>query len=612
MLYPLSYEGKAGINVSVGAAFDAIGQTCRRMSDPIAALTDLLHPVFDEIAGPDTVGESGHPDPTVRPSDHADAQINGALPLAKRMGSNPRELAQRVVDSGVLDDVASSVEVAGPGFINVTFSPRFLARELAAVAAADGVGLVPAERPLQVVVDYSAPNVAKEMHVGHLRSTAIGDSLVRMLEARGHSVKRENHIGDWGTPFGMLIEHLLDLGETDAAEALSLGDLNGFYKEARVKFDASADFQERSRRRVVLLQGGDDETLRLWKILVGLSAAYFNTVYATLGVLLTDADLVGESYYQPLMQGVVDRLAASGLLEESDGADVVFPPGFENREGEPLPLIIQKGAGGFNYATSDLACVIDRTERIGADLILYVVDAGQSQHFQMVFTVARMAGWLDDEIDAVHVPFGIVLGTDRKRLKTRSGEPVRLVALLDEAVARADAAVADKNPDLDEDTRHDIARSIGIGAVKYADLSTDRIKDYVFDFDRMLAFEGNTGPYLQYAHARICSIFRREGVERASVRMATTELVEPQELALAQQILGFPSAVDAALDSYSPHKLCTYVYDLATAFSAFYEHCRIKGSPEPTYSSRLALADLTARVLERALGLLGIDAPEQM
>ena len=553
-----------------------------------------------------------HPDPTVRPSDHADAQINGALPLAKRLGTNPRELAQRVVDSGVLDDIATTVEVAGPGFINVTFSPAFLAGELAAVASDDRLGLAPVDPALQVVVDYSAPNVAKEMHVGHLRSTAIGDSLVRMLEARGHRVKRENHIGDWGTPFGMLIEHLLDLGETEAADALSLGDLNGFYKEARVKFDASDEFQERSRQRVVLLQGGDDETLRLWKILVGLSAAYFNTVYRTMGVLLTDDDLVGESYYQPLMPDVVERLANAGLLEESDGADVVFPPGFENRDGDPLPLIIQKGTGGFNYATSDLACVIDRTERLGADLILYVVDAGQSQHFQMVFAVARMAGWLDDETDAVHVPFGIVLGTDRKRLKTRSGEPVRLVALLDEAIARADAAIADKNPDLDDETRHAVARSIGIGAVKYADLSTDRVKDYVFDFDRMLAFEGNTGPYLQYAHARICSIFRREGVERASVRTAPIELSERQEHALAQQILAFPTAVDAALETYSPHKLCTYVYDLATAFSAFYEHCRIKGSPEPTYSSRLALADLTARVLERALGLLGIDAPEQM
>lgn len=579
------------------------------MSDPVATLEHLLRPVFAQLVE----NADGAPaDPTVRPSDRADAQINGALPLAKRLGTNPRELAQQIVDSGVLGDVASDVEIAGPGFINVTFSSRFLASELATVSADAGLGVGTDPHPRRVVVDYSAPNVAKEMHVGHLRSTAIGDSLVRMLEARGHTVTRENHVGDWGTPFGMLIEHLLDLGETEAAAALSLGDLNGFYKEARVAFDASEEFRERSRQRVVKLQGGDPETLRLWEILVHLSTAYFNTVYRKMGVLLTDADLVGESYYQPLMPAVVERLRAAKLVEESDGADVVFPPGFENRDGDPLPLIIQKGTGGFNYATSDLACIIDRTERIGADLILYVVDAGQSQHFQMVFAVARMAGWLDERTDAVHVPFGIVLGPDRKRLKTRSGEPVRLVALLDEAIERAAVAVAEKNPDLDASARAEVARSVGIGAVKYSDLSTDRIKDYVFDFDRMLAFEGNTGPYLQYAHARICSIFRREGVDRASVRAARIELVESQEKDLARQILAFPTAIDAALETYSPHKLCTYVYDLATAFSGFYEHCRIKGSPEPTYSSRLALVDLTGRVLERALGLLGIDAPEQM
>jgi arginyl-tRNA synthetase len=580
------------------------------MSDPVATLTSLLLPVFTDLVGADLGAE--HADPAVRASDRADAQINGALALAKRLGANPRDLAQRIVDSGALDEVADTLEVAGPGFINVMFSASFLASELATIRDDDALGLDPAAPAKLVIVDYSAPNVAKEMHVGHLRSTAIGDSLVRMFEAVGHKVKRENHVGDWGTPFGMLIEHLLDLGETEAAGALSLGDLNGFYKDARIAFDASDVFQERARQRVVLLQSGDVETLRLWNLLVELSADYFNSVYRTLGVLLTNDDLVGESYYQPLMPDVVERLTAAGLLTQSDGADVVFPPGFENRDGEPLPLIIQKGTGGFNYATSDLACVIDRTERIGADLMLYVVDAGQSQHFQMVFAVARMAGWLDDSTAAVHVPFGIVLGPDRKRLKTRSGEPVRLVALLDEAIARADEAVAEKNPDLDADQRAGVARSIGIGAVKYADLSTDRVKDYVFDFDRMLAFEGNTAPYLQYAHARICSIFRREGVDRTSVRSTSIELLEPQERALALQILAFPTAIDAALAGYAPHKLCTYVYELATAFSAFYEHCKIKGSPEPVYSSRLALADLSARVLERSLGLLGIDAPEQM
>ena len=589
-------------------AATAIGQTRPRMSDPVATLERLLRPVFAELAGrPD-----GEVDPVVRPSEHADAQVNGALALAKRLGEQPRALAQRVVDAGALAGVADEVEVAGPGFLNVTFSAPFLEERLAEVAADPALGLAPSASPRRVVVDYSAPNVAKEMHVGHLRSTAIGDALVRMLEARGDSVKRENHIGDWGTPFGMLIEHLLDLGETEAADALSLGDLDGFYKAARAEFDASEAFRERSRQRVVALQGGDEETLRLWRLLVALSTSYFDSVYERLGVLLTEDDLVGESHYQPLMPQVVERLDAAGLLEESDGADVVFPPGFENREGDPLPLIVQKGTGGFNYATSDLACLIERVEDVGADLVLYVVDAGQSQHFQMVFAVARLAGWLDDSTEVVHVPFGVVLGTDRKRLKTRSGEPVRLVALLDEAVARAAAAIAEKNPDLDATTAERVATSVGVGAVKYADLSTDRVKDYVFDFDRMLAFEGDTGPYLQYAHARICSVFRRAGVERSSVRSAPISLAEPSERALALALLAYPSAVEAALETWSPHKVCTWLQELAGAFSVFYDRCSILGADEPVRTSRLALAELTARVLERGLGLLGIDAPERM
>ncbi|WP_420451088.1 arginine--tRNA ligase [Ilumatobacter sp.] len=582
------------------------------MSDPVTTITARLGPVVSGIAAEIAGEDQGDVDPVVRPSDRADAQINGALALAKRLGADPRDLARRIVESGALDEIATELEVAGPGFVNVTFDPRFLERELASVAADPGLGLDRVDEPLTVVVDYSAPNVAKEMHVGHLRSTAIGDSLVRMLEARGHRVKRENHIGDWGTPFGMLIEHLVDLGETEAADSLSLGDLNGFYKQARGKFDASEEFRERSRQRVVALQGGDGETLRLWRLLVALSAAYFRTVYDRMGVLLTDDDLVGESHYQPLMPGVVERLDAAGLLVESDGADVVFPPGFENRDGDPLPLIVQKGTGGFNYATSDLACLIERTEDIGADLVLYVVDAGQSQHFQMVFAVAEMAGWLDDSTEAVHVPFGIVLGPDRKRLKTRSGEPVRLVALLDEAVERAESAVLERNPDLEPAARSAVATAIGIGAVKYADLSTDRVKDYVFDFDRMLAFEGDTGPYLQYAHARICSIFRRAGVDRATVRTAPITLTERSELALARLVLAHPTAVEAALDTFSPHKLCTWLHELATAFSAFYEHCPILGSDEAVRTSRLALADLTARVLERSLAMLGIAAPERM
>jgi arginyl-tRNA synthetase len=576
------------------------------MSDPLATITNLLAPVFAEVNG----GEPA--DPTVRPSDRADAQINGALPLAKQLGTNPRELAQRILDSGALEGVASELEVAGPGFVNVTFAPEFLAAHLAEVAGDDRLGVASATDVKTVVVDYSAPNVAKEMHVGHLRTTLIGDALVRMLDFLGHRVIRENHIGDWGTPFGMLIEHLVDLGEERAAEHLSLGDLDGFYKEARAAFDASEEFQDRARQRVVLLQGGDDETQRLWGLLVELSTKHFNTVYEMLGVHLTDDDLAGESTYQPLMPEVIERLRALDLLAESDGADVVFPPGFTNRDGDPLPLIVQKGAGGFNYATSDLACVIDRVERLGADLILYVVGAPQQQHFQMVFAVAEMAGWLAPPREAVHVAFGNVLGTDRKMLKSRTGESMKFVELLDEALERAGVAIDEKNPDLTADQRADTVHMIGIGAVKYAELSTDRIKDYVFDWDRMLSFDGNTGPYLQYAHARICSIFRRAEIDRASVRNVDIEVGTPQERALALRLLAYPTAIDTTLETYSPHKLCTYVYDLATDFTAFYEHCPVLKADEPLRSSRLALADLTARTLQHALGLLGIDAPEQM
>lgn len=576
------------------------------MSDPIATISDLLAPVFAGLNG----GESA--DPTVRPSDRADAQVNGALPLAKKIGGNPRDIALAVVASGVLDGVASELEIAGPGFVNVTFSPEFLGTQLAEVSVDDRLGVAPASPTKNVVVDYSAPNVAKEMHVGHLRTTVIGDALVRMMEFRGHHVIRENHIGDWGTPFGMLIEHLVDLGEERAAEHLSLGDLDGFYKEARVKFDGSDEFQDRARERVVLLQGGDDDTRRLWGLLVELSNQHFTTVYEMLGVRLTDDDLAGESTYQPLMPEVIERLGASGLLTESDGADVVFPPGFTNRDGDPLPLIVQKGAGGFNYATSDLACVIDRVERLDADLMLYVIGAPQQQHLQMVFAVAEMAGWLVPPVEAVHVAFGNVLGTDRKILKSRSGEPMKFAALLHEAIERAANAVAEKNPDLTPDERAGVAHMIGIGAVKYAELSTDRVKDYVFDWDRMLSFDGNTGPYLQYAHARICSIFRRADIERSSVRGLPIVVAAPQERALALRLLAYPTAIDVTLETYSPHKLCTYVYDLATDFTAFYEHCPVLKADEPIRSSRLALADLAARTLAHGLDLLGIDAPEQM
>ncbi len=580
------------------------------MADPVVTVSDLLQPVFAAIGGDGS-------DPVVRPSDRADAQVNGALAIAKRLGQSPRQVAEAVVALAepVLAGVCSGIEIAGPGFLNLTFTNEFLAAQLASAAAEERLGVREAPVSKRVIVDYSAPNVAKEMHVGHLRTTVIGDSLVRLLTFVGHTVIRENHIGDWGTPFGMLIEHLTDLGEDHAAASLSVGDLDGFYKQARAKFDADETFQDRARARVVMLQSGDAETLRLWHLLVALSTKHFNAVYDKLGVLLTDDDLAGESIYNGRLTEVLERLKSAGLLEQSDGADVVFPPGFTNREGEPLPLIARNSVGGFNYSTSDLACVIDRVERVRADLMLYVVGAPQAQHFAMVFKVAEMAGWLQPPTEAVHVMFGNVLGADRKILKSRSGDPLKFIELLDEAIDRAGTAIAEKNPDLPAAERAEIAEAIGIGAVKYADLSTDRIKDYVFDWDRMLAFDGNTAPYLQYAHVRICSIFRRADLQRGSIRESQPPLLlaTPQERALALRLLAFDSAVWDTIDKYSPHRLCTYLFDLAQDFTGFFENCPVlKAADEATKLSRLLLCDTTARVLEAGLGLLGIAAPERM
>jgi arginyl-tRNA synthetase len=477
---------------------------------------------------------------------------------------------------------------------------------------ADRVHGIPVVEPETVVVDYSAPNVAKEMHVGHLRGTILGDALCRMLSFVGHDVRRENHVGDWGTPFGMLIEHLIDLGEEKAVLELSVGDLDAFYRQARSSFDEDETFRERSRHRVVLLQSGDDETFRLWRILVAESMRSFDEVYAKLGVLLTDDDVVGESFYNAMLPDVVRDLDACGLLVESDGARCVFPPGFTNRHGDPLPLIVQKSDGGFGYAASDLAALRDRTTRIGATRVLYVVGAPQAQHFEMCFAAAALAGWVPDGVDLVHVAFGNVLGAGNKMLRTRSGEQVRLIDLIDESVQRAAASVAGRNPDLDPGEGAAVARMLGVGALKYADLSTDRTRDYVFGWERMLSFEGNTAPYLQYAHARIRSIFRRGNVEVPEPGEPPV-LEDSAERALGLALLGFGDALSSSLSSSSPSRLCTYLFDLATVFTGFYETCPVLKAPDDGLRrSRLGLSDLTARVLALGLGLLGIDAPDRM
>jgi arginyl-tRNA synthetase len=575
------------------------------MRDGLTVLTERLTAAFATI-------ELGS-DPVVRASDRADFQANGALALAKRLGRNPREIAELALSNAVLDDVCEQVEISGPGFINLTLSAEFVSGAVASMSGDVRLGVEIAALPKTVLVDYSGPNVAKEMHVGHLRTTVIGDALCRMLVMVGHSVIRENHIGDWGTPFGMLIEHLLDVGETEAAHELSVGDLDAFYLRARVSFDADEAFRERSRLRVVALQSGDPETLRLWHLLVAESVRYFNEVYARLDVLLVDDDIVGESFYNDMLPRVVAELDRMGLLVEDAGAQCVFPAGFVNRAGAPLPLIIQKSDGGYGYAATDLAAIWDRAGRLGADELLYVVDARQSQHLDMCFAVARMANWLPEGSSAEHVVFGTVFGPDHKPLKSRAGDRVKLVDLLDEAVERASAALAERGDGAGGDDPELTARMLGVGAVKYADLSTDRGRDYVFDWDRMLTFEGNTGPYLQYAHARICSIFRRSEVQAPDPTTFVPVIEHPNERALAMALLAYGQGVQASVEAFSPSKLCAYLFTLASSFTAFYEHCPVLRAPdERTRRSRLMLADVTARVLESGLGLLGIGAPEQM
>ena len=585
------------------------GTIVRTMADPLFTVAATLQEAFAAVTGL----PAAEIDAVVRSSDRADAQANGALALAKQLGRNPRELAEAVVATGLLADVCSAAEVAGPGFINLTFTPQFLADQLVEAAAHTHLGVRDATAEI-AVVDYSAPNVAKEMHVGHLRTTVIGDALVRMLEFVGHTVIRENHIGDWGTPFGMLIEHMVDLGGLDADLTIDLSDPGAFYRQARAKFDASDEFKDRARQRVTLLQSREDApTMAIWHKLVDKSADYFDVVYGKLGVLLRSDDIVGESFYQPMMPAMLERLDAAGLLAESEGAKVVWVPGFKNREGEPLPLIVQARTGGFNYATSDITCVLDRVERLHATLLVYCIGTPQSQHLQMVFKAAEMLGVLVPPVRAVHVNNGNVLGEDRKILKSRSGEPAMLLDLVEAAIERGRAVVAERSSELPPDEQATLANTLGIGALKYAELSSDRIRDYVFDWDRMLSFDGNTAPYLQYAHSRICSIFRRADLDRASVRTVVPAIGEPQERALALQLLQFDAAVHDTIDKFSPHRLCTYLFDLAQTFTAFYEACPVlKDGYEATRDSRLALCDLTARVIEQGLALLGIDAPERM
>jgi arginyl-tRNA synthetase len=541
-----------------------------------------------------------------------DYQINVAMGLAKRTGLSSRDVATGLVDRLGIDDLAEVPTIGGPGFINIRVRNSWIEERLAEQLEDDRLGIPAAVEPMRAVVDYSAPNVAKEMHVGHLRSTIIGDALARILRHVGHDVVPQNHIGDWGTPFGMLIEHLLEEGGDAIGDGEhSIRDLNAFYQAARAKFDADPVFRERSRRRVVELQRGDPTPTRLWRALVVESERHFDEVYRLLGVLLAHEDLAPESIYNELLPEVVRELDEKGLTVVSDGATCVFPPGFSGRDGEPLPLIVRKQDGGYTYDTTDLAAIKHRVEDLHADTLLYVVGAPQRMHFEMVFAAARMAGWLPEDVPAHHVAFGSVLGEDGKILRTRAGAPVRLVDLLHEAIARSTSLLDDREHLGDDDKRR-LARAIGIGAVKYADLSNDRERDYVFSFERMLALEGNTSVYLQYANARAQSVLARAGGRDPDERPAFS-LVEPAERELALRLLRLPVAVGDVLADMRPNKLCNYLYDTAVAFSVFYERCPVLAAGDDELRrSRLALCELTSRVLSRGLELLGIEAPRHL
>ncbi|GAA1106258.1 arginine--tRNA ligase [Nocardiopsis composta] len=577
------------------------------MADPQEVLAQRVQSAIGAAFGP----EHAETDPVIRPSQFADYQANAALALAKRLGRKPREAAAEIVERLDVGDVCREVEISGPGFINLTLRDEWIAAQAQALLSDARLG-VPVQERQNIPIDYSAPNVAKEMHVAHLRTTVVGDALARTLEFLGHNVVRQNHIGDWGTPFGMLIEHLLDVGE-DSEEAQQLKtDPNTFYQAARAKFDSDEEFSARARKRVVSLQAGDPETLRIWQGLIELSKAYFNRVYSTLDVTLTDADLAGESMYNDMLEEVCRELEDKGLAVTSEGALCVFLDGFTGREGKPVPLIVRKSDGGYGYATTDLATIKYRVAELKADRVLYVVGAPQNLHFRMVWETARLAGWIPDGVEPVHVQIGNVLGSDGKILRTRSGKPLKLMELLDEAVQRAGAVVEENRPDLDAETRAGIARQVGIGAVKYADLSVSHDTEYVFDFDRMLALTGNTGPYLQYAQARLRSIFRKGGADPAAPA-GTIAIGQPAERDLALALLGFGPAVALVGDELAPHRLCGYLFDLAQTLTAFYEHCPVLAADTPEQrDSRLALCAAALRILVQGLDLLGVQAPEQM
>ncbi|MFJ5407253.1 arginine--tRNA ligase [Pectobacterium punjabense] len=539
-----------------------------------------------------------------------DYQANGVMAVAKKLGMPPRQLAEKVVQLLELEGVAEKTEIAGPGFINIFLDKQWVASQVENALNAPKLGLTPVE-PQTIVIDYSAPNVAKEMHVGHLRSTIIGDAAARTLEFLGHNIIRANHVGDWGTQFGMLIAYLEKM-QNESASEMDLSDLEAFYREAKKHYDEDADFAERARGYVVKLQGGDEYCRQMWRKLVDITMTQNQINYERLNVTLTKQDVMGESLYNSMLSGIVADLKAKGLAVESEGATVVFLDEYKNKEGEPMGVIIQKKDGGYLYTTTDIACAKYRYETLNADRVLYYIDSRQHQHLMQAWTIVRKAGYVPDSVSLEHHMFGMMLGKDGKPFKTRAGGTIKLSELLDEAYDRALKLIAEKNPQMESDELETLAKVVSIGAIKYADLSKSRTTDYVFDWDNMLAFEGNTAPYMQYAYTRVASIFKRAGIQEDTLTQPIT-LSDEREFALATRLLQFEETITSVAREGTPHVMCSYLYDLAGLFSGFYEHCPILNAENDNVrQSRLRLALLTAKTLKQGLDTLGIETVEKM
>lgn len=562
--------------------------------------------------------EYANHDPAVAPSKDAkfgDYQCNAALGLTKKLKQKPQDVAAKIIENLLVDESINEIfetpTIAGAGFINLKLKLSYLETQLAKMQKSDRLAIATVDKPERVIVDFSSPNIAKEMHVGHLRSTIIGDSIARILEFQGHEVLRLNHVGDWGTQFGMLITYLREVypDALTKADAIAIGDLVELYRAAKKRFDEDEAFKETSRNAVVELQAGEPSAKLAWQLLCEQSRREFQKIYDALNIQVTER---GESFYNPFLSSVITDLRETGLLQEDQGALCVFLEGFTNKDGQPLPLIVQKTDGGYNYATTDLAALRYRIREDKATRIIYITDIGQSGHFAQVFQVAKRANWIPETVQTTHVPFGLVMGDDGKKFKTRSGDTVALKSLLEEAVSRARADIESRNPEASEEFKQDVAEAVGLGAVKYADLSQNRTSNYIFSFDKMLALQGNTAPYMLYAYVRVQGIGRKGEIDFASLNVDAVKLTQEPEIVLAKHLLQFAEAIDAVAEDLYPNRLCQYIFELSQKFNQFFEQCPVLQAEESERISRLSLCDITAKTLKLGLNLLGIRVLERM